>query len=443
MAMQCLNDQQLNDYLRGSLEADILIPASEHIASCAACRARVAGLSMYKSAAWRIGQVAMAADDCPEYEVLSSFVDERLDTIERRNIERHIGTCEMCWRDIETLQAARSRASLAPTITVAPGAFSTRHNWTMFRWKSATAAVLSAAAAVTILVLTNPFGGSVNEGPTQLAVKPTPEASHVAPPAPGKEISKPEPLPAVGPIANNTPNPTTGVSTTPSETPKPQITHRAVVVIRDGDITVDSIDGKLSPRLRGRNLEAQIAAIVKEKLRTGKVESSFKMARADTSVLRGPEDVMDIRKISPAPDSFADARPEFRWEAVEDAERYRIEVDKLDSTAVIYTETDTPYYRPTEDLVPGTYKWTVWMRRGELAEWTVSKAAVFSVLSDTDRELLNTARRDYAESHLVMGTVYERLGMNEEARKEFEALAQKNPNSKLATKLLDGVKVAD
>lgn len=441
--MQCPNEQRLKQYLHGLLPAEDILTTSEHIRVCSECRTRIACERAYKGAAWSIGQVTLDVAECPDYEDLSAFVDGGLAHELYRTIERHMGTCELCWRDVETMQEARSRASLAPVTVVTPGHFAPRKSRFIFGWPRVAATALGTAALAAAVFLSFPDAGRNPAEPVKIAKAPVVttdpgvKAAPVAPQvnAPAAPVAVPLPKPTVVAV---TPQPAPSVSV-PEPSPRPTPKQVFAAELKDGGVTVGRTNGKLTVRSDGGDLESQLAALVEKKLRDGKVPPSFRMAKGPDA-LRGPEDTINIKKISPAPNSLAEPRPEFRWEPVRGAARYRVEVYDLEGIPILSAETETTSYRPAENLRGGGYKWVVRSRRSELAEWEWSKAAAFRVLSDRENRLISQARRNHSDSHLILGTVYESLGFNEQAVREFDALHAENPTSPLAAKLLNGAR---
>jgi hypothetical protein len=447
--MRCLNEQKLKMFLQGMLTAEEMIAAGEHVHSCAACRAKIATMPAYHAASWTVGQTAMAINDCPEYEELSDFVDNVLAHEAHQRVNQHLNVCELCWRDVETLQAARSRASLAPAMTVHPGHFAPRKSWTNFGWQKI-AALSSTATAVAIaavfLLNSNPSGVGGN-GQIAAIKKPinmvqSPAVEHGKPEAPSEVI-----IPGKG---SNTKTPVTGISTNDREKPsnhmQPPTTsvpkREYVAMLKDGTVTVSRTGRKIAITSDGRNLEARLAVLLKQKLRDGKLPPSVQMASLPSEDrLRdlGPRDIINVQKSSPAPGAILEEMPEFQWASVEGATKYRVEVYKLDGTSVIQAETDETSYRHDENIPAGIYKWVVRVRRGVIAGWEWSNASAFRVLSPKEAELLATARHKYSDSHLIMGTVYESLGLTKDAAKEFQTLMNENPNSALAKKLLANI----
>ncbi|MBI2843347.1 MAG: hypothetical protein HYX78_08100 [Armatimonadetes bacterium] len=420
---------------------------SSHLSSCQECESLVAASKIRQRAVRSLGEAVLAVE-CPEYEELSAFIDEELSHEAHLAIEQHITLCDLCWRDVEVLQAARSRALLAPRIVVRPGQFAPRGTGFLFGWRKAAVAVTAVAAAA-IVFFAQPNQVTKTNVPAQVAVKP-PETATPAPTKPDEQeqnivttsdLRQPEKeQPATGPTAavtqpdgsSSSPE-TTTISPQPAPAPEPKF----VAEMRDGRVTVGRLDGRLIAQANGQNVEAQIAKIVEKKLRDGRVRPSVRVAMLP-DVMRGPADVIEIKKLSPTPGRVSEPRPVFRWEPVDGASKYRIEVYKLDGTAVLVAETETMDYQPDQSLSGGCYKWAVRARRGELAEWEWSEAASFRVLSSEETRLISKAKREYPDSHLVMGSVYESIGLGDEAAREFKALAAENPGSKLAVRLLAG-----
>ncbi len=427
--MQCLDERKLKNYLSGALPAGEIVSASEHVRGCEACRAQIAGFAGYAKAAYELGSLASADQDCPQYETLSAYASEELSGVEYLSVERHITNCELCWDDVETLQEARSRASLAPSITVTPQMFGRKRSvWTVLGWKSTATAAIGVAAVAAVLVMSSSSVVKSPQKPTAVATNEAPRIIASAPVQPKKTVIASVP------------------STVVHQIERPVVTHRTprpepVAVLKDGSVTVDKVGGKVRVKSGGRDLVSVVAAAVEKKLRTGKLPADMQVAMLDSDdMVRGPQGTIEINKISPKPASIAPNTPSFKWEAVDGADKYRVEVSKLDGTTALYEETSVNEFQSTKALTTGYYKWTVWVRLGEYAEWNPSQAIWFRVLSKNESDLLSGAKARYSDSHLVMGTVYEKLGMNDEAQSEFKALVRENPNSKLARKMLDGVR---
>jgi hypothetical protein len=206
--------------------------------------------------------------------------------------------------------------------------------------------------------------------------------------------------------------------------------------MQDGNVTVREAGGKFVATVD----EQQLAALVQKKLRDGKVAPSFVVASREDMV-RGRAEQVKVSKLSPTPYGLADNKPEFKWGPVDGALKYRVEVYDLDGYNMMPPiETESTSCQSDTALPPGRYKWVVLVSLGARSEWLWSQAQAFRVLSDREQSLIAQAKRTHPDSHLVLGTVYESLGLNDDAVQEFESLQKDNPDSKLAAKLLAGAK---
>jgi len=148
--------------------------------------------------------------------------------------------------------------------------------------------------------------------------------------------------------------------------------------------------------------------------------------------------------ISPVDTVVESEKPTLRWEALSGATSYTVAVFDPQFQPV----TKTRLRAGTEWRVPiplrrgAIYFWQVTARKGEL-EITVPAAPAprveFKVLDSQTATDLQKART-LTNSHLVLGILYARQGLRLDAERELEALAQENPQSSVATKLLSDVR---
>ncbi|HOK53370.1 MAG TPA: hypothetical protein PLU88_10535 [Armatimonadota bacterium] len=436
--MQCFDDRKLRQFIQGELSAEEMLSTSKHIQSCPVCRTRLTSSKTYLNAVYSISDVTLACGECPDYEILSAFVEDSLPHEAHQHIERHISLCELCWNDVETLQASRARATLAPEITVQPGQFAQRRSWNIFAWPRLAAATTGVAAVAVVLMLSQT---SLNNKPAITKVGDRPAVVARGNTDAPIKIDTPEPRVTISKDSEETSLTTAPEPDKPTATKESTLTTPESVFVaefKDGSVTVGRSNGKLMARSDGRDFEVQVAALVNQKLRDGQVPSSFQMAKADE--VRGPQDIIKIKRLSPLPGSIAQNSPEFTWEPVEGAMKYRVEIYSMDGTAIHEAETEDTRYHYDGKLEGGGYKWVVRVRRGFLADWEWSEAVPFRVMSQKELDLIDQAKRDYPGSHLVLGTIYESLGLNHDAVSEFSALATENPNSPLAAKLLEGAR---
>jgi hypothetical protein len=66
--------------------------------------------------------------------------------------------------------------------------------------------------------------------------------------------------------------------------------------------------------------------------------------------------------------------------------------------------------------------------------------ARFKIVDAVDAESIDIAEKRFSRSNLIRGIAYAKAGMLAEAEREFAALVRKNPDSKLARRLLQQVR---
>lgn len=95
------------------------------------------------------------------------------------------------------------------------------------------------------------------------------------------------------------------------------------------------------------------------------------------------------------------------------------------------------------------------LKRGETYSWQVTAIkdgrelvspappapdAKFKILHGTKTRELEQARRTYPDSHLVLGILYQRAGLLDDAEREFKILSAANPKSQTARRMLNDLK---
>jgi hypothetical protein len=134
-------------------------------------------------------------------------------------------------------------------------------------------------------------------------------------------------------------------------------------------------------------------------------------------------------------------RPTFRWTKLDDAIEYEVRVSDAKGEFVRRAKVSGTSWQPSDPLARGrVYQWQV---RAITKDGREIKApsvrqpdAKFSIL---DRSMLNKieqARSVYSNSHLLMGTLYAKAGLIDEARREFRFLLEANPESSIASRIL-------
>lgn len=383
----------LERYRSRTLTPAELLAAHGHLGQCAACSERLQPVERLDAAFADLRAQLDAADAEAlhlRFEDLAQHVDGVVDPVAREVIESHLAVCPRCTAEADDLRAFKSE--VGPRVLPFPRR--------MLRW--AVPAAGAAAAALAWLLITR---SPANE------------------PAPSARLE-------------------TGSPSAMSTSPPPSQTR---VALEDGGrrITLDG-DG----RLEGLpSLSTDVGDAVRRALDHQRVDTPPLVARlvGARGPLLGPDDRTAFALSSPVGTVVEDDRPTFRWRALPGADSYSVGVFDADLTSVA----ESSPRRGTEWRVPKplardrTYTWQVTATKDGkevLAPDAASPEARFHVLSGAEAEAVAESRRKYAGSHLVLGVVYARAGLLEEAEREFQALAGANPDSAVARNLLRGVR---
>jgi hypothetical protein len=172
---------------------------------------------------------------------------------------------------------------------------------------------------------------------------------------------------------------------------------------------------------------------------------------ADLAGLRGkPGQLMgDPRAryglLAPLATIVAEQQPDFKWRPVEHAASYVVSIYTQDGSVAARSESlSATQWRPPANLQRGRiYTWQV---RAVVDSSEVvlpppaEPDAKFKILAASKVSELDRAKQQYSGSHLMLGVVYSRLGLLDDAERHFQALVSANPKSELARKLLQTVK---
>ena len=166
----------------------------------------------------------------------------------------------------------------------------------------------------------------------------------------------------------------------------------------------------------------------------------------EAEVLMGPSSSgVAFALFNPVGTVIRTARPTFRWQALEGATSYSVTVFDADYNEIARSPVLTaPIWTMPEALERGrVYLWKVTATRdGKEIKSPVAPApeARFRVLEKNKLDEISSARKDYPNSHLLTGLLYAQAGLLDEAEREFQILARRNPKSPIAQKLLRAIK---
>lgn len=396
--MAHLSSEQVQAYLQRTLAAAELLDISEHLGGCQSCRDRIASPEEVFSAVQALQRTVRSAAGPLHlsYEQIEAYADGALSPSDRKAVESHARECHSCATDLLNIQSLRrdlEHQRVIPNASRPWGEF-----WkSLFGWRGGF--VLAAAACAVILVITFRTPARQDGG---IAGLPQVPAHNPVEPAP------------------------------------------AGSVIRDGS-RVFAV--RAGGRIDGLPTAAEADRAVLEKaLADGRVgpAASLSDLNAKGGVLLGtPAEPARGKLLAPLATVVESDRPVFRWEPIAGA-TYRVSVYDsgynlvAGSGVVSGTEWQSP--KPLRRGI--RYSWQVKVRQNG-AEDTLpappAPEARFRVLSEDEETSLAQARSAAGDSHLVLGMLYARAGLLDQAGQEFRALRDQNPSSAQVASLLASV----
>jgi hypothetical protein len=240
---------------------------------------------------------------------------------------------------------------------------------------------------------------------------------------------------------------TAGVAPIVSPTPLP-VDRPAMILSRlidgGGQVTLDQ-KGNISGI---DNLTHAYLRLIKRALADQQLKKPPLLAgltRPGSSPIRGRENLEgNFSTIKPVGTVILSDRPTFRWSRLNGAASYVVEVydDKFARVAVSSQLIDN-WWKVPEPLPRGKiYLWQVKaIKDGKdfISPRLNEAEAKFRILDQARADELMEARRIYARSHLMLGVLYARDGLLDEAELEMRTLRRANPKSAIARRLLANV----
>ncbi len=385
-----LTEEQVASYRGRSLAAGELIQASQHIAQCEGCRARVATASELYTGVEALRAVLESEAAVPAhltYNEMAAYVDQRLAEEETEGIERHARECGECAAALGEFETLR-REMAAPAKL--PGwRERVSEIWReMSAWKAGIALAGVAACATFMLM--------VVRRPAPEAIRQDARASH-------------------------------------------QQTQQAAG-IRDGKRTIAEAPGG---NLTGLDdLPASLRASVERALAAQQVEAPAELADlwGKRGVLLGsPTASPGVELVGPMGVVEETQRPTMRWKPIAGAE-YRVSIYNGHFEEVATSPwIREPEWQVANPLARGArYSWQLSVREKGV-EFTApappAPEARFRVLSAAGEAEINQLKANDPGGHLVLGLEYARFGALDEAAGELQQAQEQNPDSSVVAAL--------
>lgn len=396
-----LNNEQIRGYHQQTLPTAELLDVSQHLGGCEACRARITPQTEVSSAI-KAFQQRIRSGAGPlhlTYEEIEAFVDGTMAALDRESVESHTRECGSCAEDVQGILALRRELEHPRTITSPSNRWAAFWN-SLLGWRGGLVLAAAACAVILMVALRTPAGQNRN-------------IADVA--QQGAKVS----------VSPAQPSPTGSI-------------------IRDGTrvFTVSE-----SGRIEGLPIVAEADRAVLEKALVEKrvdTAASLSDLTAKSGVLLGsPAEVPRGKLLAPLATVVETERPVFRWAPISGATFHVSVYDSgynlvASSGSLVGTEWQIP-----KPLRRGTrYSWQLNVRQND-NEYTLpappAPEARFRVLSGADEAGLAQTRSASGESHFVLGILYARAGLLDQADQELRALRDQNPQSKDVADLLASV----
>ena len=431
-----LSQTQLAGYSGRTLNPQELLAVDNHLASCDVCHQRLTR-TLPGAAKPAISQSFESGGpfhlDYKQH--LEPYVDGTANDIDREIVDSHVALCSQCATDLGDLLAFKQQPVAAIT-----GDARTSSRWKQWlpQWSLRPNPVWAMGAVVAVFTLVmvalwwNTYRTSQRVERAESG-SPTSEASEERPsPAPTEHTTQKNASPNPSPVNG------ANVVTSPREEP--------LIALNDagGQITVNQ-----RGRLEGlQELPPDLRESVERALATRRLRASPALTGWSTGAgnLRGELDKQStFAPLDPTDVVIETDRPTFRWRALEGARQYIVtlydaKLRQVGSSGPV-TGTEWTTQNPLERGV--TYSWQISASRDEktvVSPKPPLPEARFRILDQRAVATLAKLKESAGSSHLVMGVFYWKHGLIEKSEREFQALAEANPNSTAVAELLASIR---
>ena len=155
----------------------------------------------------------------------------------------------------------------------------------------------------------------------------------------------------------------------------------------------------------------------------------------------GGKESAALTLLSPVERIVLSSTPTFRWNALKGATSYTVSI--YDEQGSLVASTDS--LNATIWKMPQAKR----LDRGKLYSWEVAATkdgeeitsqAKFKVLEQSKANEIMTARKAYQGFHLLVGIVYARVGLVDEAEAEFQEILRANPQSDIPQRFIHSIR---
>lgn len=479
-----LTRAEMIGYLEQALNPRALVDVDSHLEECGQCRLGVSQLDPLESAIDEVvrdhhGIEASEAEHLTS-DQLTNFVISERDLFNRKLVSKHLKICSSCAEELEDLLslkkemevevpaagASRSTSFLnrLPAGFTRPARLLPTNSWAL-------AITLALCVGLLLYALTY-FSDFKRRG--EVAVNNTSAPARPAIPLPTPSPVAPKSMaPAGAGARTNTPEIRQGETTAedtdsrpkvsppsknqPHRTPAHETTRHAnsqTLIARDGggrQVRVDN-RGRITglPALPPDQRKEVARALINQEIADIRMppEHAVKSFEVRSAAKEGedrdpPSEKPSVTLLSPVGTFVGDIYVTLRWKPVDGADKLTLSVVDERFEPVIATTEIVPgatLFKIPVALTPGTtYTWQVKASvdgKEVKSSSATGTAARFTVLSRENLDRMRRLKNRYAESSLVLGVLYAREGLFDDAERELRELLRANPRSAAARKLL-------
>ncbi|MFQ3549178.1 MAG: hypothetical protein SNJ70_05455 [Armatimonadota bacterium] len=433
--MQNIDIKDIEQFYNSKLDVSRMLEIDEAIQNDSNVKALAMSYLASRKEVGELMEGIINVYECPEYEMLSAYVDDTLGSDDKKSITAHINMCEYCYNGVQRIKDIRAQAQLREPIQVEIAKQSKKYpQWGFWKRFALGSALLILAVVIGFdAVINDPNNNQQPTSTVEVAEAPLetnePETKVEEPKPEQPTVIAQEPTPAQETIADNT-----------DEPKSIQTTNIPKIVFEDGKYAVRKDNNKYIITKKDSankvSINSKIMAAINEKIATGKISpvSAAQLAVISQSLRDGNN--ANISPIAPKPISpigvvVIQSTPEISWSEVDLADSYKLVI--TDSTGrEVYSKITTKNSDVvSEKLRRGeVYTWRVGVRFGETHSWDYSEAAKFQVLSDEGYNNVISIKKQMPNSHLALGVVYEMYGLKNEAKAEYSKLILRDGKAK-------------
>jgi hypothetical protein len=409
---------QIANWRRRNLAPAELLGADDHLAGCVECRRLVESALDNDAMGLYAGLAEGAAvGQHLSFDQSAAYVDGLLTGAERRMIEDHLASCAQCAPLTNDLRAFRNEIATELEREYRPrGAAEGAPSGWLDR----------IVAGLPSPLLKIPSWIYASAALSLLAAAAWMAMSNRTPP----QTARTSPTPVTAPSVNF-------ASPTPDTAP-------ALVKLNDGgsSLTLDA-QGRLTGVDQWPPEYRRMAEAALSDQRAPRSPLLAGLNRQGSSLMGGADVGPHFAIIEPAGKVLLASRPAFKWTRLVGAEGYVVEVYDAQFNLVSSSPLLTGLSWTAPQLARGqVYSWQVKAVKGGqefIANSPPAPDAKFRILDQVAAAEIALARRDYASSHLLLGLLYARAGLLDEAKREFRSLQNANPDSDAPRKLAASV----